>query len=97
MNKSIAILFLEFRELVSKQIIDLSSIIMGHDHQLRNQKSELNFLKKQVEDLTEEKFEKPLIDWLIKSISEDPDGPDDLLELLKGLNLDSENFENGAS
>ena len=97
MDKSIAILFLEFKERVSKQIIDLSSIIMGHDHQLRNQKSELNFLKKQVDDLTEENFEKPLIDWLIKSISEDPDGPDDLLELLKGLDLDSENFENGAS
>ena len=97
MDKSIAILFLEFKERVSKQIIDLSSIIMGHDHQLRNQKSELNFLKKQVDDLTEENFEKPLIDWLIKSISEDPDGPDDLLELLKGLDLDSEHFENGAS
>tara|TARA_B100000482_G_C12527217_1_gene266945 strand:- start:438 stop:731 length:294 start_codon:yes stop_codon:yes gene_type:complete len=97
MNKSIAILFLEFRELVSKQIIDLSSTLMRHDFEIRNQKDQLSFLKKQVDDLTEEKFEKPLIDWLIKSISEDPNGPDDLLELLKGLDLDSENFENGAS
>ena len=45
MNKSIAILFLEFRELVSKQIIDLSSTLMRHDFEIRNQKDQLSKTK----------------------------------------------------
>ena len=51
MDKSIAILFLEFRELVSKQIIDLSSTLMRHDFEIRNQRDELTFLKKQIDHL----------------------------------------------
>ena len=52
MDKSIAILFLEFRELVSKQIIDLSSTLMRHDFEVRNQREELSFLKKQIDHLS---------------------------------------------
>ena len=51
MDKSIAILFLEFRQQVSKQIIDLSSTLMRHDYLIRNQKEELTLLKKQIDHL----------------------------------------------
>ena len=52
MDKTIAILFLEFRELVSQQIIDLSSTLMRHDFEVRNLREELSFLKKQIDDLS---------------------------------------------
>ena len=51
MDKSIAILFIEFKEKVSKEIIDLSSTLLRHDYVIRNQKEELTLLKKQIDHL----------------------------------------------
>ena len=86
MDKSIAILFLEFRELVSKQIIDLSSTLMRHDFQIRNQRDELNFLKKQIDHLSRQDFDiDSLITWLIQDIEKEVDGPQEIIELLKKI------------
>ena len=60
MNKTIANLFLEFRDLVSKQFKDLSSTIMRHDFEIRNQRAELTFLKKQIDHLSEQKIKKKI-------------------------------------
>ena len=84
MDKTIAILFLEFRELVSKQIIDLSSTLMRHDFEIRNQRDELNFLKKQIDHLSRQDFDMDsLITWLIQDIEKEVDGPKEIIELLK--------------
>ena len=68
MNKTIAILFLEFRDLVSKQIKDFSSTLMRHDFEIRNQRDELTFLKKQIDHLSKQKFKKKDIDGTKNSI-----------------------------
>ena len=73
MDKSIAILFLEFRELVSKQIIDLSSTLMRHDFEIRNQREELSFLKKQIDHL--ENTVSQLGQALVEGPGIDPDEP----------------------
>ena len=73
MDKSIAILFLEFRELVSKQIIDLSSKLMRHDFEIRNQREELSFLKKQIDHL--ENSVSQLGRALVEGQGIDPDDP----------------------
>ena len=73
MDKSIAILFLEFRELVSKQIIDLSSTLMRHDFEIRNQREELSFLKKQIDHL--ENSVSQLGQALVEGPGIDPDEP----------------------
>jgi len=73
MDKSIAILFLEFRELVSKQIIDLSSTLMRHDFEVRNQREELSFLKKQIDHL--ENSVSQLGQALVAGQGIDPDDP----------------------
>ena len=73
MNKSIAILFLEFRELVSKQIIDLSSTLMRHDFEIRNQREELSFLKKQIDHLKNSVSQ--LGQALVEGQGVDPDDP----------------------
>ena len=73
MDKSIAILFLEFRELVSKQIIDLSSTLMRHDFEIRNQREELSFLKKQIDHL--ENSVSQLGQALVEGPGIDPDDP----------------------
>ena len=86
MNKTIAILFLEFRELVSKQIADLSSTLMRHDFEIRNQRDELNFLKKQIDHLSRQDFDiDSLITWLIQDIEKEVDGPKEIIELLKKI------------
>ena len=86
MDKTIAILFLEFRELVSKQIIDLSSTLMRHDFEIRNQRDELNFLKKQIDHLSRKDFDMDsLITWLIQDIEKQVDGPKEIIELLKKI------------
>ena len=86
MDKSIAILFLEFIELVSKQIIDLSSTLMRHDFEIRNQRDELNFLKKQIDHLSRQDFDiDSLITWLIQDIEKEVDGPKEIIELLKKI------------
>ena len=86
MDKTIAILFLEFRELVSKQIADLSSSLMRHDFEIRNQRDELNFLKKQIDHLSRQDFDiDSLITWLIQDIEKEVDGPKEIIELLKKI------------
>ena len=92
MDKSIAILFLEFRELVSKQIIDLSSTLMRHDFEIRNQRDELTFLKKQVDHLSRQDIDiEALISWLIQDIEKEVDGPKEIIELLKKIKSEREN------
>ena len=72
MDKTIAILFLEFRELVSQQIIDLSSTLMRHDFEVRNQREELSFLKKQIDHLSRKDVDiDSLLAWLIKDIEKE--------------------------
>ena len=78
MNKTIAILFLEFRDLVSKQFKDLSSTIMRHDFEIRNQRDELTFLKKQIDHLSKQKINKEL------------DGTKNSIELLKTMKSEGE-------
>ena len=73
MDKSIAILFIEFREQVSKQIIDLSSTLMRHDYVIRNQKEELTLLKKQIDHL--ENSVSQLGQALVEGPRIDPDEP----------------------
>ncbi len=73
MDKTIAILFLEFRELVSKQIADLSSTLMRHDFEIRNQRDELNFLKKQIDHLEDSVAQ--LGQALVEGPGIDPDEP----------------------
>ena len=91
MDKSIAILFLEFRELVSKQIIDLSSTLMRHDFEIRNQRDELNFLKKQIDHLSRQDFDiDSLITWLIQDIEKEVDGPKEIIDLLKKIKSEGE-------
>ena len=86
MDKTIAILFLEFRELVSKQIVDFSSTLMRHDFEIRNQRDELNFLKKQIDHLSRQDFDiDSLITWLIQDIEKEVDGPKEIIELLKKI------------
>ena len=86
MDKSIAILFLEFRELFSKQIIELSSTLIRHDFEIRNQRDELNFLKKQIDHLSRQDFDMDsLITWLIQDIEKEVDGPKEIIELLKKI------------
>ena len=86
MDKTIAILFLEFRELVSKQIADLSSTLMRHDFEIRNQRDELNFLKKQIDHLSRQDFDiDSLITWLIQDIEKEVYGPKEIIELLKKI------------
>ena len=86
MDKTIAILFLEFRELVSKQIADLSSTLMRHDFEIRNQRDELNFLQKQIDHLSRQDFDiDSLITWLIQDIEKEVDGPKEIIELLKKI------------
>ena len=83
MDKSIEILFLEFRELVSKQIIDLSSTLMRHDFEIRRQRDELNFLKKQIDHLSRQDFDiDSLITWLIQDIEKEVDGPKEIIGFL---------------
>ena len=79
MNKTIAILFLEFRDLVSKQFKDLSSTIMRHDFEIRNQRDELTFLKKQIDHLSEQKIKK-----------KDLDGTKNSIEFLKRIKSDGQ-------
>ena len=91
MDKSIAILFLEFRELVSKQIIDLSSTLMRHDFEVRNLREELSFLKKQIDDLSRKDVDiDSLLSWLIQDIEKEVDGPKEIIELLKKIKSESE-------
>ena len=78
MNKTIAILFLEFRDLVSKQFKDLSSTIMRHDFEIRNQRDELTFLKKQIDHLSKQKINKKL------------DGTKNSIEFLKRIKSDGQ-------
>ena len=78
MNKTVAILFLEFRDLVSKQIKDFSSTLMRHDFEIRNQRDELTFLKKQIDHLSKQEIKKEL------------DGPKEIIELLKRMKSESE-------
>lgn len=78
MNKTIAILFLEFRDLVSKQIKDFSSTLMRHDFEIRNQRDELTFLKKQIDHLSKQKINKEL------------DGTKNSIELLKTIKSEGE-------
>ncbi len=78
MNKTIAILFLEFRDLVSKQIKDFSSTLMRHDFEIRNQRDELTFLKKQIDHLSKQKINKEL------------DGTKNSIELLKTMKSEGE-------
>ena len=86
MNKTIAILFLEFRELVSQQIVDFSSTLMRHDFEIRNQRDELTFLKKQIDHLSRQDFDiDSLITWLIQDIEKEVDGPKEIIELLKKI------------
>ena len=86
MNKTIAILFLEFRELVSQQIADFSSTLMRHDFEIRNQRDELTFLKKQIDHLSRQDFDiDSLITWLIQDIEKEVDGPKEIIELLKKI------------
>ena len=73
MDKSIAILFLEFRQQVSKQIIDLSSTLMRHDYLIRNQKEELTLLKKQIDHLEDSVVQ--LGQALVEGPGIDPDEP----------------------
>ena len=73
MNKTISILFLEFRDLVSKQIKDLSSTLMRHDFEIRNQRDELNFLKKQIDHLEDSVAQ--LGQALVEGPGIDPDEP----------------------
>ena len=73
MNKTIAILFLEFRELVSKQIADFSSTLMRHDFEIRNLREELSFLKKQIDHL--ENSVSQLGQALVEGQGIDPDDP----------------------
>ena len=73
MDKSIAILFLEFRQQVSKQIIDLSSTLMRHDYLIRNQKEELTLLKKQIDHLEDSVSQ--LGQALVEGPGIDPDEP----------------------
>ena len=73
MDKTIAILFLEFRELVSKQIVDFSSTLMRHDFEIRRQRDELNFLKKQIDHL--ENSVSQLGQALVEGPGIDPDEP----------------------
>ena len=70
MDKTIAILFLEFRELVSKQIVDFSSTLMRHDFEIRNQRDELTFLKKQIDHLSEQKIKKKDLDGTKNSVAQ---------------------------
>jgi chromosome segregation ATPase len=91
MDKTIAILFLEFRELVSKQIADLSSTLMRHDFEIRNQRDELNFLKKQIDHLSRQDNDiDSLITWLIQDIEKEVDGPKEIIDLLKKIKSESE-------
>ena len=91
MDKTIAILFLEFRELVSKQIADFSSTLMRHDFEIRNQRDELNFLKKQIDHLSRQDFDiDSLITWLIQDIEKEVDGPKEIIDLLKKIKSESE-------
>ena len=91
MNKTIAILFLEFRDLVSKQFKDLSSTLMRHDFETRNQRDELNFLKKQIDHLSRQDFDiDSLITWLIQDIEKEVDGPKEIIDLLKKIKSESE-------
>ena len=86
MDKTIAILFLEFRELVSKQIVDFSTTLMRHDFEIRRQRDELNFLKKQIDHLSRQDFDiDSLITWLIQDIEKEVDGPKEIIELLKKI------------
>ena len=86
MNKTIAILFLEFRELVSQQIADFSSTLMRHDFEIRNQRDELTFLKKQIDHLSRQDFDiDSLLSWLIQDIEKEVDGPKEIIELLKKI------------
>ena len=91
MNKTIAILFLEFRELVSKQIVSFSSTLMKHDFEIRNQRDELTFLKKQIDNLSSKDFDiDSLITWLIQDIEKEVDGPKEIIELLKKIKSEGE-------
>ena len=88
MDKTIAILFLEFRELVSKQILDFSSTLMRHDFEIRNQRDELNFLKKQIDHFSRQDFDiDSLITWLIQDIEKEVDGSKEIIELLKKITM----------
>ena len=73
MDKSIAILFIEFKEKVSKEIIDLSSTLLRHDYVIRNQKEELTLLKKQIDHL--ENSVSQLGQALVEGPGIDPDDP----------------------
>ena len=73
MDKSIAILFIEFKEKVSKEIIDLSSTLLRHDYVIRNQKEELTLLKKQIDHL--ENSVSQLGQALVEGPRIDPDEP----------------------
>ena len=91
MDKSIAILFLEFRELVSKQIIDLSSTLMRHDFEIRNQREELSFFKKQIDHLSRKDVDIDSIkNWLIQNIEKEVDGQKNIIDLLKSIKSEGE-------
>ena len=78
--------FSSLEKLVSKQIIDLSSTLMRHDFEIRNQRDELNFLKKQIDHLSRQDFDiDSLITWLIQDIEKEVDGPKEIIELLKKI------------
>ena len=91
MDKTIAILFLEFRELVSKQIVDFSSTLMRHDFEIRNQRDELTFFKKQIDHLSRKDVDiDSLITWLIQDLDKEVDGPKEIIELLKKIKSECE-------
>ena len=91
MNKSIAILFLEFKEFVSQQIIYLSSTLMRHDFEIRNQKDELTFLKKQVDHLSRRDLDIDSIKkWLIQNFEKEVDGQKNIIDLLKNIKSEGE-------
>ena len=91
MNKTIAILFLEFRDLVSQQIADFSSTLMRHDFEIRNQRDELTFLKKQIDHLSRQDFDiDALVSWLIRDIEKEVDGPKEIIDLLKKIKSEGE-------
>ena len=91
MDKTIAILFLEFRELVSKQIVDFSSTLMRHDFEVRNLREELSFLKKQIDHLSRKDVDiDSLITWLMQDIEKEVDGPKEIIDLLKKIKSEGE-------
>ena len=59
---------------------------MRHDFEIRNQRDELNFLKKQIDHLSRQDNDiDSLITWLIQDIEKEVDGPKEIIDLLKKI------------